>query len=325
MYQRLVRAKRKISAAGIPYRVPPADELPERLGGVLHVVYLIFTEGHIATAGDELVRADLCEEAIRLARLLVELLPDDAEVARSARPAAATDARRAGAHRRRRRAVSLERPGPRPVGPRRHHRGRWRCSTRALRPRPARPVPGAGGHRRPARRGAVAGRHRLGPDRRALRRAGAARPRRRWSRINRAVAVAMADGPHVGLRAARAPRATTTGSTGTSRSTPHRRAAPPGRRRRRCRGRLPEGHRPHRQHRRTRRVAASRRRARPALTSYLFARAARGVSVFCHTPCGESGSRDDSRIQDVGGVGVLSRSFGDNFFLVSTSFHGCYP
>ncbi|MGE3586798.1 MAG: RNA polymerase sigma factor [Ilumatobacteraceae bacterium] len=79
MYQRLVRAKRKIKAAGIPYRVPPDDELPERLNGVLHVVHLVYTEGHVATSGDSLVRADLCEEAIRLARLVVELVPGQAE------------------------------------------------------------------------------------------------------------------------------------------------------------------------------------------------------------------------------------------------------
>jgi RNA polymerase sigma-70 factor (ECF subfamily) len=76
MYQRLVRAKRKVKAAGIPYRVPPDEELPERLGGVLHVIHLVYTEGHVATAGDDLVRADLCEEAIRLARLVVDLVPD---------------------------------------------------------------------------------------------------------------------------------------------------------------------------------------------------------------------------------------------------------
>jgi RNA polymerase sigma-70 factor, ECF subfamily len=79
MYQRLVRAKRKVKAAGIPYRVPPDDELPERLGGVLHVIHLVYTEGHVATTGDALVRADLCEEAIRLARLVVDLVPDGAE------------------------------------------------------------------------------------------------------------------------------------------------------------------------------------------------------------------------------------------------------
>lgn len=79
MYQRLVRAKRKVKAAGIPYRVPPDHELPERLGGVLHVIHLVYTEGHVATTGDDLVRADLCDEAIRLARLVVDLVPDEAE------------------------------------------------------------------------------------------------------------------------------------------------------------------------------------------------------------------------------------------------------
>jgi RNA polymerase sigma-70 factor, ECF subfamily len=79
MYQRLVRAKRKITAAGIPYRVPADDQLPERLAGVLRVVYLIYTEGHTATEGDVLVREPLCEEAIRLARVLVEVVPDHAE------------------------------------------------------------------------------------------------------------------------------------------------------------------------------------------------------------------------------------------------------
>lgn len=79
MYQRLVRAKRKVRAAGIPYRVPADDELHERLHGVLHVLHLVYTEGHVATTGDELVRSDLCDEAIRLARLVVELVPDAAE------------------------------------------------------------------------------------------------------------------------------------------------------------------------------------------------------------------------------------------------------
>ncbi|KOS56093.1 RNA polymerase sigma factor [Rhodococcus rhodochrous] len=80
MAQRLVRAKGKIRDARIPYRVPGPAELPARLASVLAVVYLVFTEGHTAAGGDRLVRDDLCVEAVRLARLLAELLPDEPEV-----------------------------------------------------------------------------------------------------------------------------------------------------------------------------------------------------------------------------------------------------
>ncbi|MEV1173252.1 sigma-70 family RNA polymerase sigma factor, partial [Nonomuraea sp. NPDC049784] len=76
MAKRLVRAKSKISNAGIPYRVPPAHLLPERTGSVLAVLYLLFNEGYSASAGTDLVRWDLCAEAIRLARLLTRLMPD---------------------------------------------------------------------------------------------------------------------------------------------------------------------------------------------------------------------------------------------------------
>ncbi len=79
MAKRLVRAKQKIANAGIPYRVPPAHLLPERVPGVLGVLYLLFNEGYSATAGGDLVRQNLCTEAIRLARVLTSLMPDEPE------------------------------------------------------------------------------------------------------------------------------------------------------------------------------------------------------------------------------------------------------
>jgi RNA polymerase sigma-70 factor (ECF subfamily) len=80
MGKRIVRAKAKIADARIPYRVPADEELPDRLRGVLRVVYLIFNEGYAATEGERLIRGELCEEAIRLGELLVQLMPDEAEV-----------------------------------------------------------------------------------------------------------------------------------------------------------------------------------------------------------------------------------------------------
>jgi RNA polymerase sigma-70 factor, ECF subfamily len=95
MERRLVRARRKVSDAGIPFAVPPDERLPERLAGVLRVVYLVFTEGHAAARGDAPIRGELCEEAIRLARLLVALMPDEAEAHGLLALLLLTDARRA--------------------------------------------------------------------------------------------------------------------------------------------------------------------------------------------------------------------------------------
>ena len=172
MAQRLARARNKIRDAGIPYRVPPADLLPERLDALLAVIYLIFNEGYVATSGDTLTRRDLCSEAIRLGRVLVAL---HAGQRRGARAAGADAAARFAARdpaQRRGRAGAARRAGPRPLGsgqnPGGHcHPGRGADALRAG------ALSGAGGDQRAARRGSHARGYRLASDRRAVRLAGA--------------------------------------------------------------------------------------------------------------------------------------------------------
>lgn len=127
--QRITRAKAKIKAAHIPYRVPSADDIRERLAGVLAVVYLIFNEGYLASEGDAAVRVDLTDEAIRLGRLLRTLFPDDGEVAGLLALMLLTDARRP-ARVPHRGAGGPRRAGPGRVGPHPHRRGQ-RPSPRA--------------------------------------------------------------------------------------------------------------------------------------------------------------------------------------------------
>jgi RNA polymerase sigma-70 factor (ECF subfamily) len=180
--QRLVRAKRKILDARIPFEVPARELLPERLSTVLGVVYLVFNEGYASTEADGLVRTDLCSEAIRLGRLLVELLPEEPEaqgllalmLLHDARRATRIDA--AGA------LVPLEE----------QDRGRWQrdaiaeglATLQAALAGVAAGLPAAGGDRRAPRRGRACASHRLGADRGALRRpaARAAEPRGRAQR-----------------------------------------------------------------------------------------------------------------------------------------------
>ena len=198
MGKRIVRAKRKIADAHIPYRVPADEELPDRLRGVLRVVYLIFNEGYAATEGDRLVREELCDEAIRLGELLTRLMPDDAEVWGLLGVDAA--ARRAP-----RRPRGSERPvrrarrpgpvalgsGPDPRGARDSWSARCACGVRAstscrprsrpCRSRPRTPKPPTG-RRSPS---STAPSARLNPS--------------PVIELNRAVAVGLASGPAAGL------------------------------------------------------------------------------------------------------------------------------
>ena len=172
--QRLVRAKRKIRAARIPYEVPAPERLAERLDGVLAVLYLIFNEGYAATSGPTLVRSDLCDEALRLARMLGTLMPAESEVRALFALMLLTNSRRRIASRPARPAGPARRPGPRRLGrvairgP-----GRARPSGAACR---ARAVLHSGRDRRRARVGGRSPMRPTGPESRASTDADAYRP-----------------------------------------------------------------------------------------------------------------------------------------------------
>ena len=172
MAQRISRAKQQVRAAGARFAPPAAAERDQRLRVVQQVLYLIFNEGYVASAGEALQRVDLAAEGIRLARLLRRLLPDDAETAGLLALMLLTDARRAARVTAGRRARPARGAGPRPLGPAAHRRGRRARRADAGRVARARPVPAPGRDRRGARRGRLGRGHRLGRDPRALRAAG---------------------------------------------------------------------------------------------------------------------------------------------------------
>ena len=167
MAQRISRAKQRIKATGVSFRTPPEQERTERLAAVLHVLYLIFSEGYTATSGPELQRTELTREAIRLTRAVHALLPDDGEVAGLLALMLLTDARRPARTRPGRHAGAARRAGPRAVGPGVHRGGR-RARVRRAGAGDARPVPAPGRDRRRARGGGARGGHGLAADPRAV-------------------------------------------------------------------------------------------------------------------------------------------------------------
>ena len=199
MAKRLVRAKHKIQHAGIPYRVPPAHLLPERTPGVLGVLYLLFNEGYSASAGADLVRQNLSAEAIRLARVLARLMPDEPEAVGLLALMLLHDARRAARRGRRRGPGHAGGPGPRAVGPaprsaRAPLSSRRRCAAAGrVRTRSRRPSPPA---TRPPR---TRGRTDWAEIAAAVRAARGSSLPSPVVELNRAVAVAMAQGLAAGL------------------------------------------------------------------------------------------------------------------------------
>ncbi len=197
MAKRLVRAKHKIRNAGIPYRVPPARLLPERTAGMMAVLYLLYNEGYAATAGADIVRQGLCSEAIRLARVLTQLMPDEPEARGLLALMLFHDARRASRTDEKGDLVTLED----------QDRTRWDRSeigeaSGLLEAALRRGEPGAY-----QLQAAIAGCHATAPDAAATDWAQIARLYGQLARLapspvvelNRAVAIAMADGPAAGL------------------------------------------------------------------------------------------------------------------------------
>ena len=208
MERRLTRARRKVTDAAIPFRVPPDEVLPARLAGVLRVIYLVYSEGHTATRGEVPVRGDLCEEAIRLARLLAQLMPDEPETLGLLALLLLTDARRAARVDAAGELVALERAGPLALGRPPDRRG----------PRHARPRAEAAAPGPYVIQAAIAALHAQAPhfdstdwpQIAALYDALARLDPSPVVAVNRAVAVGLADGPDAGLAileaAARDPR-----------------------------------------------------------------------------------------------------------------------
>ena len=146
--QRIVRAKRTLTAAHVPFEVPTGAEFTARLASVLEVIYLVFNEGYAATAGEDWVRPALCQEAMRLGRILAELTPAEPEVHGLVALMEIQASRLPRAGQRGGGAGAAARPGPRPLGPGADRPRAGRAGARRAQRRRARAVRAAGGHRR---------------------------------------------------------------------------------------------------------------------------------------------------------------------------------